>query len=201
MLLLLIGLDRTSERDLHPASARGQDHPVCENLLDRAPVRQAAADGDQPTAEQRHRCTAPQDSLQNVPQDTDIVKKSLDQISQSVSQIKQKIEQQSAQQSVETVDEAKQLNARGLQFARNKQPFDALDMFRQAIVKADDKTNYCLNAAQIILEHRDLKNKADLLVEAAEYLTRSIRIDADDVRWKRYQKLLATLNQRRAANV
>ena len=139
-------------------------------------------------------------SLQALPAEADYVKKSLSQISSSVQQLKQKIEQQPKTDPLSPAEEAKQLNARGLQFARNKQPFDALDMFRQAINKAEEKTNYCLNAAQIILEHRDLKDNIELIREADAYLTQTIQLSADDVRWKRYQKLLGDLAQRKSTH-
>jgi CheY-like chemotaxis protein len=143
-------------------------------------------------------------SLQQLPAEADHVKKTLTQISASVQSLQQKIKQQ-PQVEVEVEkntlsEQAKQLNAQGLQFARNKQPFDALEMFRQAIAKAPDKTNYCLNAAQIIIEHRDLKQKPQLLDEAEGYLTQTVKLNADDVRWKRYQKLLDDLAQRKSAH-
>ena len=111
--------------------------------------------------------------------------------------MKQRYDEQQKQQQA-AISAARELNSQGLAYARQKQPREALDMFRQAINKVDDNTNYCLNAAQIIIEHKDLKQDAALIEEARTILTRRLDINPGDVRWKRYQKLLSDLPE--AAN-
>ncbi len=136
-------------------------------------------------------------TLQSLPQASAANSKSLEQISSQVSQLKQRYDEQQKQQQA-AISAARELNSQGLAYARQKQPREALDMFRQAINTVDDNTNYCLNAAQIIIEHKDLKQDAALIEEARTILTRRLDINPGDVRWKRYQKLLSDLPE--AAN-
>ncbi len=131
-------------------------------------------------------------TLQSLPQASAANSKSLARISSQVSRLKQRFDEQQKQLQ-DAIRSARELNSQGLAFARQKQPREALEKFRQAINTVDDNTNYCLNAAQIIVEHKDLKQDTALIEEARTILTSRIDINPGDVRWKRYQKLLSDL--------
>jgi tetratricopeptide (TPR) repeat protein len=85
---------------------------------------------------------------------------------------------------------AKKTNSEGIQLSKKGQHQEALLKFREAIEILPENINYLLNAAQIIIEYKELNSNADNVIEARHYLQDLISMDETDIRWKRYQKLL-----------
>ncbi len=137
------------------------------------------------------------ETLKALPESSDSLRKTIEQIDQSLQQIRLEVEKQSE---ISPAEQAREFNRQGLQMARQKRPKEALSLFRQAIDCAIDKTNYCLNAAQIIIEHPALNCDSELLQQARHYLTELIQLEPQDVRQKRYHKLLSALDQRQQSH-
>ncbi|MCP4078517.1 MAG: response regulator [Gammaproteobacteria bacterium] len=114
--------------------------------------------------------------------------KYLDQISSRIDIINQeiKVEKQAPGQAVI----AKKANAEGIQLSKQGHHLEALIKFREAIKILPDNINYLLNAAQIIIEYKELNSDPETVKEAMHYLQEKIHMDESDIRWKRYQKLL-----------
>ncbi len=119
--------------------------------------------------------------------------KSLSKIASRLSVIKEEIKakEESADKTQDKSLIARELNAAGIQLTKNERYLEALGKFREAIKTAPENMNYLLNAAQVILENKELKCSLDKKKEARHYLVEVIKIEETDVRWKRYQKLLS----------
>ena len=118
--------------------------------------------------------------------------KYLNQISSRMNVIKEEIKVRKKEDEIK-VDQlkiAKKTNSEGIQLSKKGQHQEALLKFREAIEILPENINYLLNAAQIIIEYKELNSNADNVIEARHYLQDLISMDETDIRWKRYQKLL-----------
>ncbi len=129
--------------------------------------------------------------LQSFAQDKSI-DKYLEQISSRVKVITEQIkaEKKDAEKTPDKAVMAKKANSEGIQLSKQGQHQGALMKFREAIDISPGNINYLLNAAQIIIEYKELNSDPEIVKEARQYLQVQIHMDKSDIRWKRYQKLV-----------
>ena len=87
---------------------------------------------------------------------------------------------------------AREINQRGLALHRQKKPAQALEQFREAVATMPDNPTYLLNAAQMVLLDRELRNDTDLMREARGWMQR-VSLARDDERMPLYLMLKGRL--------
>jgi len=147
-------------------------------------------------------CKLSDEQLSNIGDQVNILseaqenKKTFDQIASRLTIFKQqnKSLQEQQEKEIDIVQLAKKTNAEAMRYAKQKQPDQALEKFREAIQLLPENINYRLNASQIILEYKELNTDPERIKEAKHYLLDCIKLDETDIRWNRYQKLITRVS-------
>lgn len=114
--------------------------------------------------------------------------KYLEQINSRMQVIKEDIERDKVNDK-----SSRTVNREGMNLARQNNPREALDKFREAIRLMPYNANYSLNASQIILTDEAMKKDPKLILEASKYLD-SISLEHTGTRWRLFKKLKEMLN-------
>lgn len=109
--------------------------------------------------------------------------KFLEDINARMEQIKEEIVEHKAKEKT-----ARSINREGMKYARQNEPQQALEKFREAIRLVPQNSNYLLNATQTILVNEQLKSNPDRVAEARSFL-QSIAVENTGKRWRLYKKL------------
>ena len=111
------------------------------------------------------------------------IENNLQQLAPQIDKVRHRI-----QQDQEKDESARSINSEGLVLAKQQQPLQALEKFRQASRLMPENPNYALNAAQIILVNDELKDDPGHIDEARALLA-SLSLEHSGERWRMYKKL------------